>query len=53
MARIIDEHRAIVAAVEAGDPERAEALIERHLEETLRLLRRSSAAAAAPQSSSG
>jgi DNA-binding GntR family transcriptional regulator len=52
MARIVGEHRAIVAAVRAGEAEEAEALIERHLEETLRLLRRASAASVAAQSSS-
>jgi DNA-binding GntR family transcriptional regulator len=50
MARIVEQHREIVAAVEARDLARAEALIDRHLEETLRLLRRASAAP--PQSSS-
>jgi DNA-binding GntR family transcriptional regulator len=41
-ARILKEHRAIVKAVTKGDPSAAEALIEAHLEETHRLLRRAS-----------
>jgi DNA-binding GntR family transcriptional regulator len=41
-ARILKEHRAIVKAVTKGDPVAAEALIEAHLEETHRLLRRAS-----------
>ena len=41
-ARILKEHRAIVKAVTKGDPAAAEALIEAHLEETHRLLRRAS-----------
>lgn len=41
-ARILKEHRAIVKAVTKGDPAAAEKLIERHLEETHRLLRRAS-----------
>ena len=40
---IIAEHRAIVAAVGRRDAAEAETLIDRHLEETLRLLRRASA----------
>ena len=40
--RILKEHRAIVKAVTKGDPAAAEALIEAHLEETHRLLRRAS-----------
>lgn len=43
MNRILGQHRAIVAAVEGGDASEAEALIDRHLDETLRLLRRASA----------
>ncbi|MBS1890343.1 MAG: GntR family transcriptional regulator [Actinobacteria bacterium] len=42
MRRILDQHRAIVAAVERRDAEEARVLIDRHLEETLRLLRRTS-----------
>jgi DNA-binding GntR family transcriptional regulator len=41
-ARILKEHRAIVKAVTKGEPAAAEALIEAHLEETHRLLRRAS-----------
>jgi DNA-binding GntR family transcriptional regulator len=41
-ARILKEHRAIVNAVTEGDPAAAENLIEAHLEETHRLLRRAS-----------
>jgi DNA-binding GntR family transcriptional regulator len=40
--RILKEHRAIVKAVTKGEPAAAEALIEAHLEETHRLLRRAS-----------
>jgi DNA-binding GntR family transcriptional regulator len=40
--RILKEHRAIVKAVTKGEPVAAEALIEAHLEETHRLLRRAS-----------
>lgn len=49
MRRILDQHRAIVDAVQRRDAHEAAALIDRHLEETLGLLRR---AARAPQSSS-
>lgn len=42
IARILKEHRAIVKAVTTGEPAAAEALIEAHLEETHRLLRRAS-----------
>jgi DNA-binding GntR family transcriptional regulator len=42
IALILKEHRAIVKAVTKGDPAAAEKLIERHLEETHRLLRRAS-----------
>lgn len=49
MRRILDQHRAIVAAVGRRDAAEAEALIDSHLEETLSLLRR---AARVPQSSS-
>ena len=42
IARILKEHRAIVKAVTKGEPAAAEALIEAHLEETHRLLRRAS-----------
>jgi DNA-binding GntR family transcriptional regulator len=42
IARILKEHRAIVKAVTKGDPAAAESLIEAHLEETHRLLRRAS-----------
>lgn len=42
IARILKEHRAIVKAVTKGEPVAAEALIEAHLEETHRLLRRAS-----------
>jgi DNA-binding GntR family transcriptional regulator len=45
MARIVDQHRAIAAAVAASHKADAEGLIDRHLEETLRLLRRASASA--------
>ncbi|HEU4598161.1 MAG TPA: FCD domain-containing protein, partial [Solirubrobacterales bacterium] len=51
MKRILDQHREIVAAVRRRDAAEAEALIGRHLDETLRLLRRASAAHV-PQSSS-
>jgi DNA-binding GntR family transcriptional regulator len=51
MARILDQHRAIAAAVAKGDAAEADALIATHLEETLRLLRRASAVGP-PQSSS-
>lgn len=43
MQRILEQHRAIVAAVRRRDAAEAEALIDRHLDETLRLLRRASA----------
>ena len=43
--RIVDQHRAIVAAVGRRNAAEAEELIDRHLEETLRLLRRASAPA--------
>ena len=42
IARILKEHRAIVKAVTKGEPAAAKALIEAHLEETHRLLRRAS-----------
>jgi DNA-binding GntR family transcriptional regulator len=42
MERILQQHNAIVAAVGKGDVDEAGALIERHLDETLRLLRRAS-----------
>ena len=42
MDRILRQHRAIVAAVAKGDGGKADTLIERHLDETLRLLRRAS-----------
>jgi len=51
MARIMDQHQGIVDAVDRRDAAEAEALIDRHLEETLRLLRRASASGP-PQSSS-
>jgi DNA-binding GntR family transcriptional regulator len=51
MRRILAQHREIVAAVERRDPDEARGLIERHLDETLGLLRRA-AGARAPQSSS-
>ncbi|HET7121139.1 MAG TPA: GntR family transcriptional regulator [Solirubrobacterales bacterium] len=51
MKRILDQHREIVAAVRRRDAAEAEALIGRHLDETLRLLRRASTAHV-PQSSS-
>lgn len=44
IARILKEHRAIVKAVTKGEQAAAEALIEAHLEETHRLLRRASLA---------
>jgi DNA-binding GntR family transcriptional regulator len=49
MARILDQHQAIVAAVGRRDAAEADALIDRHLDETLGLLRR---AARSTQSSS-
>lgn len=52
MARIVDQHRAIVAAVERRDAAEARALIDRHLDETLGLLRRAAAARPAQSSSS-
>jgi DNA-binding GntR family transcriptional regulator len=52
MRRILEQHRAIVDAVGARDAEAAEALIDRHLEETLRLLRRASVPPPAQSSSS-
>jgi len=42
MSRILDQHRAIVAAVARRDPTEAQSLIDRHLDETLHLLRRAS-----------
>jgi DNA-binding GntR family transcriptional regulator len=42
MERIVKQHRAIVAAVRRGDSAKAESLIDRHLDETLHLLRRAS-----------
>ncbi|HVO53309.1 MAG TPA: GntR family transcriptional regulator [Solirubrobacterales bacterium] len=52
MERILEQHRAIVAAVGQHDLAEAEALIDHHLDETLRLLRRASAAQLAQSSSS-
>lgn len=52
MARILDQHRAIIAAVEAGDATEAEGLIDAHIAETLRLLRRASASGLTQSSSS-
>lgn len=52
MNRILEQHREIVAAVDRRDAAEAEALIDRHLDETLRLLRRASAAQLAQSSSS-
>jgi DNA-binding GntR family transcriptional regulator len=49
MQRILDQHREIVDAVERRDADAAASLIDRHLEETLGLLRR---AARGSQSSS-
>jgi DNA-binding GntR family transcriptional regulator len=49
MRRILDQHREIVDAVERRDADTAASLIDRHLEETLGLLRR---AARGSQSSS-
>jgi DNA-binding GntR family transcriptional regulator len=49
--RILEQHRAIAAAVGRRDAAEAEALIDRHLDETLRLLRRTSVSPR-PQSSS-
>lgn len=51
MRRILEQHRAIVAAVGRRDASEARELIDRHLDETLGLLRRA-AAARPPQSSS-
>ena len=50
--RILAQHRTIVGAIERRDAAAAEELIERHLEETLRLLRRTSAAQLTQSSSS-
>jgi DNA-binding GntR family transcriptional regulator len=52
MNRILEQHREIVAAVDRRDAAEAEALIERHLDETLRLLRRASASQLTQSSSS-
>jgi DNA-binding GntR family transcriptional regulator len=52
VARILKEHRAIVAAVTRQDPDAAEALIDGHLEETHRLLRRVSIQKQQPAQSS-
>jgi DNA-binding GntR family transcriptional regulator len=49
MRRIVDQHRLIVGAVRRRDADEAAVLIDRHLEETLGLLRRSTRL---PQSSS-
>lgn len=51
MERILEQHRAIVAAVRQRDAVEAEALIDRHLDETLRLLRRASLGPAQSSSS--
>jgi DNA-binding GntR family transcriptional regulator len=51
-ARILDQHRGIVAAVDRRDAAEARELIDRHLEETLGLLRRAAAARPAQSSSS-
>ena len=50
--RIIEQHRAIVAAVRRRDSAQAESLIDQHLDETLRLLRRTSLPARSRPSSS-
>jgi DNA-binding GntR family transcriptional regulator len=50
--RILDQHRAIVAAVERRDAGAARDLIESHLDETLSLLRRAAPARPAQSSSS-
>lgn len=52
MARILEQHRAIVAAVGKRDAAEADVLIDRHLEETLRLLRRASSSPLTQSSSS-
>jgi DNA-binding GntR family transcriptional regulator len=52
MARILEQRRGIVAAVGEGDAEKAEVLIDRHLEKTLRLLRRASSPPLTQSSSS-
>lgn len=52
MQRILEQHRAIVAAVRRRDAVEAGALMKRHLDETLRLLRRASSAQLAQSSSS-
>ena len=51
MNQILEQHRAIVETVDQRDAAGAESLIEHHLDETLRLLRRTSASQP-PQSSS-
>jgi DNA-binding GntR family transcriptional regulator len=52
MERILTQHREIVAAVRGRDAAEAETLIDRHLDETLRLLRRASASDLTQSSSS-
>lgn len=52
MERILEQHRAIVAAVRQRDAAEAEALIDHHLDETLRLLRRASPSGLTQSSSS-
>ncbi len=52
MEQILTQHRAIAAAVRRRDAAEAEALIDRHLDESLRLLRRASASGLTQSSSS-
>jgi DNA-binding GntR family transcriptional regulator len=52
MERILTQHREIVAAVRGRDATEAETLIDRHLDETLSLLRRASASDLTQSSSS-
>ncbi|MBS1678877.1 MAG: GntR family transcriptional regulator [Actinobacteria bacterium] len=52
MKRILAQHRAIAAAVARRDADEATATIDRHLDETLRLLRRASGVALTQSSSS-
>jgi DNA-binding GntR family transcriptional regulator len=52
MEQILEQHRAIVVAVRQRDAAKAEALIDRHLDQTLRLLRRASASGLTQSSSS-
>ena len=52
MERILEQHRAIVAAVRQRDAAEAEALIDHHLDETLHLLRRASPSGLTQSSSS-